>query len=74
MTQDQFCDGIRLLGGKAQAARALDINERAIERIMAGRETLGDLLASALLDAVEARRRACADFVRAFDRSSIGGA
>lgn len=74
MTQDQFCDGVRLLGGKAQAARALAINERAIERTMSGRETLGDQLARELLDAIEAHRRACADFVRQFDGTSVGGA
>lgn len=74
MTQDQFCDGVRLLGGQTQAARALRINERTIVRIMAGRETLGEPLARDLLDAIEAQRRACADFVRQFDGTSVGGA
>lgn len=63
MTQDQFCDGIRLLGGKAQAARALDINERAIERIMTGKETLGEGLAMRLYLAVSAHHRQCREWL-----------
>lgn len=52
MTQDQFCDGIRLLGGPQRAADAIGINKRAIERIMTGTETLGDTLAQRLAAAI----------------------
>lgn len=62
MTQDQFCEGVRLLGGKAQAARALAINERAIERIMAGRETLGYELARCLAGQIADLEMRCRDW------------
>jgi plasmid maintenance system antidote protein VapI len=65
MTQDQFCNGVRLIGGKKAAAQLLDINERAIERIMAGRETLGEGLAMRLFLAVTAHHRQCRDWLDA---------
>lgn len=74
MTQDQFCDGIRLIGGRKAAAQRLAINERTLERIMAGKEQLGVPLARRLLDAVNAHRRACADFVTLFDQAPIDAA
>ncbi|MFY9349098.1 MAG: hypothetical protein WBL20_18315 [Sphingobium sp.] len=65
MTQDQFCDGIRLIGGKKSAAQLLDINERAIERIMAGKETLGEGLAMRLYMAVAHHHRVARDWLEA---------
>lgn len=62
MTQDNFCDGIRLIGGKTQAAKLLDINPRAIERIMAGRETLGEPLANRLCEQVALLEMRCRDW------------
>lgn len=62
MTQDQFCEGIRLLGGRKSAAQLLDINERAIERIMAGKETLGDRLSDRLAESVSDLERRCRDW------------
>jgi plasmid maintenance system antidote protein VapI len=67
MTQDQFCDGIRLIGGKKAAAELIGINERAIERIMSGRETLGEGLAMRLFMAVAAHHRQCRDWMDAND-------
>ena len=59
MTQDQFCAGIRLIGGPARAAEAIEINQRAIERIMSGKETLGAVLASRLQQAVARHQADC---------------
>lgn len=74
MTQDQFCDGIRLLGGPARAAETLGINQRAIERTMSGKEGLGKPLARRLVEAVDTHRRACAIWVALFDQADIDAA
>ncbi|MGA1852050.1 hypothetical protein VH570_14550 [Sphingobium sp. HT1-2] len=62
MNQDQFCEGVRLLGGRKSAAQLLAINERAIERIMNGQETLGDRLAHRLAESVADLERRCRDW------------
>jgi plasmid maintenance system antidote protein VapI len=67
MTQDQFCDGVRLIGGKKSAAQLLAINERAIERIMSGRETLGEGLANRLYMAVASHYRQSGAWLEAID-------
>ncbi len=74
MTQDQFCDGIRLLGGPSRASAALAINQRTIEQIMAGKAALGAPLARRVLDAVNHHRRACADYIARFDKAPIDAA
>ena len=63
MTRQQFCDGIRLLGGKTAAADALDMNPRTIERIMKGSSDLGDSLSARLANALDDRKGSIANLL-----------
>lgn len=59
MTRERFSEGILLLGGPAMATKSLGINQRAIDRVLTGREPLCASMAVALQIAVADHRVAC---------------